>query len=864
MVSAMSNVIRNSQIVALLLLMTAPVLRANSPEFRKISAFIQRYCTDCHNADKHGEKLDLVSLNWNLDIPIVLQQWEKVFTKVDSLQMPPTKGDMPEADRHAFTRTLGNALSELDRQRIAFYGRGTIRRLTRGEFQQNLRDLLELPDLDIKDYLPEDRESHHTNRITEKLDISRVQLTAYLEATDAALRKAVASGATPRPSTKRRFEGINMYTGTTTFGGPEAMFYAKDNKRLPLSNPDLQEIRKKDPLDTSIELAIFRSATWPYYGYPNGFRANEDGFYRVRFSARAVLQKTDFILRPASQPIPMTFRARKVSGPDVTGDVRATGGIMDIPPTPTVFNTIIKLKKSETFEYSLLGLPQPRAINPPNAPLYYDFPPMPKDGHPGVAYQWLEIEGPIDPSNWPPASHRVLFDVLPITASTDSLPIELVSENAEADARRLLQRFIEQAQRQPLTRTEQKPFLDLTLNELKTGRSLTEALLTGYSAFLSSAHFIYTIDPTSLTRSSQAHHQLALAEQLSHFLSNSRPSASLQTLAVGKDLLQEEHLRNQTDQLIESDSFNQFVKPFTSHWLDLKAVWRDEPDIRLYPEYRLNDYLIDSMQREAYETFKYMVRENLPITTLVDADFVLVNDILSRHYNLPEQSGSQLRRISVPDDSPYGGLLTTGAVMKVTADGTASSPIVRGAWVMDRLLGNPPPPPPANIPAADPDIRGATTLKEQLAAHASDQTCAACHATFDPIGFALENFDIYGRWREQYRSLDSGKEVTGIDRAGHEYRFFEGWSIDSSATLANGVQLNDIHDLKQHLKQQSRRLARSLTVQLVVYATGTPIRFSEHEEIETILDQCEPSGFLTRDIFHAVIQSRLFTGVKLE
>jgi hypothetical protein len=202
--------------------------------------------------------------------------------------------------------------------------------------------------------------------------------------------------------------------------------------------------------------------------------------------------------------------------------------------------------------------------------------------------------------------------------------------------------------------------------------------------------------------------------------------------------------------------------------------------------------------------------------------------------------------------------------MKVTADGTASSPIVRGAWVMDRLLGDPPPPPPANIPAADPDIRGATTLKEQLAAHASDQTCAACHATFDPIGFALENFDIYGRWREQYRSLDSGKEVTGIDRAGHEYRFFEGWSIDSSATLANGVQLNDIHDLKQHLKQQSRRLARSLTVQLVVYATGTPIRFSEHEEIETILDQCEPSGFLTRDIFHAVIQSRLFTGVKLE
>ena len=200
--------------------------------------------------------------------------------------------------------------------------------------------------------------------------------------------------------------------------------------------------------------------------------------------------------------------------------------------------------------------------------------------------------------------------------------------------------------------------------------------------------------------------------------------------------------------------------------------------------------------------------------------------------------------------------------MKVTANGTASSPIVRGAWVMDRLLGSPPPPPPANIPAAEPDIRGATTLKEQLQKHASNTTCAACHATFDPIGFSLENFDIYGKWRVRYRSLDSGEEVTGIDLAGHDFRYFEGLVVDSTATLPSGDSLSGVQDLKRHLSQQPRKLARSLATQLILYATGTPIRFSERENMEDILDQCANRGYLTRDIFHAVIQSQIFTGVK--
>ncbi len=837
------------------------VQAADSPEYRSILQMAKKYCFECHNSDSDQTPLNLETLVWNFDDPIAFSHWERVFDKVASLQMPPAGYELPDNYRRDFLNLLGNTLTQRDREQVERDGRGTIRRLTRSEFQQNLRDLLQIPHLEVKDFLPEDRESHNTNRISATLDISRIQLAAYLEASDAALRYAIASGPTPRKSTTRRLEAPYMFASAGTFGGTEAMFFARNNQRVALNSTQLSELRDNPPVPTDFELAIFRSATWPYHGYPHQLVVSQEGFYRVRFSARAVLQTAGFKLAPATRPIAMTFRARKPSGPDVSGDVRATGGIMDVLPQQTEFETTIYLKPGETFEYSLLGLPQPRAINPPNAPLYYDFPPMPDGGHPGIAYQWLDFEGPLDSKQWPPASHNVLFGELPIKPATGGrLPIELVSDSPREDARRLMTDFIRSAQRLPLKDDEIRPFIALTLGQLDSGTPLAEALLTGYNAFLCSGHFLYTVDPTSVKPKSSVEYQHALAQQLSHFLTNSAPNSQLNSLANKRALLKQDHLHQQTESLIASAAFEQFLRPFTHHWLDLKEVWRDESDDRLYPEYRLNDYLIESLQREGYETFKLMVRDNLPITTLVQADFVLVNDVLAQHYGLPEQHGSALRKLRLPPESPYGGLLTTGALMKVTSNGTATSPIVRGAWVMEHLLGTPPPPPPADIPAAEPDIRGTTTLKEQLARHAADQSCAKCHAMFDPIGFSLENFDILGKWRTQYRSLDSGEEITGIDRAGHAFKYYEGLVIDSSATLASGTVLNGIQDLKQHLAAQPRKLARSLATQLVVYATGTPIRFSDRIEMENILDQCEPQGYLTRDIFHAVVQSRLFTG----
>ena len=242
-----------------------------------------------------------------------------------------------------------------------------------------------------------------------------------------------------------------------------------------------------------------------------------------------------------------------------------------------------------------------------------------------------------------------------------------------------------------------------------------------------------------------------IANRLSHFLTNSRPDAELIRLAQDQKLRDPATLRAQTQRLIAGDGFDRFVSHFTNSWLNLRELRRDDPNVRLYPEYRLDDYLVESMGRETRAFFATMIRENLPAHSLIDADFVFVNDRLARHYGLHEVKGSNLQRVDLPKSSPYGGLLTQASVLKLSADGTSTSPVLRGVWIMDRLIGQPPPPPPPGIPAVEPDIRGAQTIRELIAKHTASKTCAGCHAKFDPVGLALENFDVFGAWRAHYR-----------------------------------------------------------------------------------------------------------------
>lgn len=811
----------------------------------RLAALIEQSCVECHDKDTAKGSLDLTALSFDLNDRSVSERWVRIHDRVESGEMPPKATDLPKEQREELVKCLDKDLYDTDHREVLAQGRGFLRRLNRDEYEQNLRDVLQLPDLDIRDILPEDRQGHRFNKTSEMLDMSRVQLSAYLDAAEAALRAAMVTEPAPPPVLKRRIVGTDLFPGTGTFGNRESMFFARNNKYIQWDRKDEKEVIKAGATDETIEMALFRAASWPYIGTPKGFVAPRSGRYKVRFSARAVLQQPGFVYIPAKQPVPMTFRTRKPAGADIINEVRAEGGVMDIQPEKKVFETTLNMRAGEAFEYSLLGLPMPLAMNPNGSGPTYRYPPFPEGGQPGVAVQWIEVEGPLPPDQWPPASHRVLFD---------DVGVEVKSAHQQDDASRLLRRFIKLATRQPVSEESVQMFLSLIQRRLDKGSSFREAMLAGYKAFLASSDFIYLREPESKDD------HFAIASRLSHFLTNSRPDAALLDLAEQKRLSDPQILRQETLRIIAGDGFDRFVKNFTDYWLNLRQIRRDDPDIRLFPEYRFDEYLVDSMERETRTFFTAMIRENMPSSVLVNADFVYANDRLAKHYELPPLSGSALRKVSLPKGSRWGGLLTQAAILKVSANGTGTSPVVRGAWVMERLIGKPPPPAPPSVPAVEPDIRGAKTIRDLLALHTTSKSCAGCHAKFDPVGLALENFDVLGGWRTRYRGSEEGERVTGIDRAGHDFSYTLAAPVDAGGKLLDGRSFKDVNDLKAILAADSRQLARNLLHQFTVYSTGTPVRYSDRPEIESMLDSCAKDGFRVRDLLLALVQSRIFLG----
>ena len=811
----------------------------------RIQTFTETHCVECHDNDLAKGDFDITALKFQLDDAGTRSRWMRVFDRIRLGEMPPPeKSKLAQEERSALTALLAESITAADSADIARNGRGPLRRLTRVEFENNLRVLLELPHLDIRDKVPEDRDAHGFTKVAALLDMSRVQLEGCLDAAETALRIAMAGEKPPAPPVTQRFTGTDLFPELTTFGEREAMFFARDNRMVPITNAQFKDMTPEQRRDPTLEMALFRSATWPYFGYPRGFRAKEGGAYRVRFKGRAVRQVRDFRLVPAHDPVPMSFRARQPSGADVSGDVRETGGWMDLQPEACEFETTVHLKAGETFEYSPLGLPVPFIRT--DGGFFYDYPPMPPQGHRGVAIQWLEVTGPLRDAEWPPASHRVLFD--------DVEP----SKGTVADAERLFRRFASMAALRPMSEEAHQPFLKVIQARMAAGTGFTDALLAGCQALLCSSHCLYLTEP----KEGAADEAFAMANRLSHFLWNSRPDAELTQIADSGRLRDPGILKAQTDRLIADPRFEQFVRTFAEEWLDLRKLRRDIPDERLYPEYRKDDYLVDSMERETQAFLRAMVRENLPASTVISADFTFVNDRLASHYDLPRVSGSAMRRVTLPAGSPFGGLITQAALMKHTANGTTTSPVLRGVWIMEKLLGQPPPPPPKSVPAVEPDIRGAVTIRALLAKHTASKTCASCHAKFDPVGFALENFDVMGAWRDRYRGMERGEKITGIDPAGHPYTYFVGPAVDAAGKLPTGETFRDIQELKRLLTAHPRQLAKNLLEHLTLHATGTPVRFSERAEIEAMLDACAEGGFRVRDLIHSLVQSRLFLGSK--
>jgi hypothetical protein len=252
-----------------------------------------------------------------------------------------------------------------------------------------------------------------------------------------------------------------------------------------------------------------------------------------------------------------------------------------------------------------------------------------------------------------------------------------------------------------------------------------------------------------------------------------------------------------------------------------------------------------------------VLKDDLSLTNFVTADFTMLNARLAKHYGIPGLDGFAFRKVTLPPGSHRGGVLTMASVLKVTANGTTTSPVTRGVWVMERILGTPPPKPPADVPSIEPDIRGATTIREQLAKHRQIASCASCHNKIDPPGFALESFDVIGGWREQYRTTGNGdrKDVI-VDGRRMPYRM--GAKVDPSDVMPDGSKFKNIDEFKQLLLKDKDQLARALAEKLLTYATGAAPEATDKAEIEAIVKKARKKNYGFRTLVHEIVQSRLF------
>ena len=897
---------RRPGLAALILCAAARSDLSAAPAF-DAAAFTDKYCASCHDDVEKKGGLDLTSLAFKAGDRVNISQWVKVHDRLQAGEMPPAeKQKRPEpAELNAFVQSLAATLTSAEKDAVAREGRATQRRLNGYEYENALRDLLAAPWLQVKAQFPDDGEASRFNKIGDALDVSHVHLTRYMGAADYAMREAMSVQFDRPPTTTKRYYARDQRTLTSKFTGnifnssPDRMTYPVVG--LATAQPDVRWLRAplSDPATREEEAVAWVSSNY-VTGFTyrwDGFRAPSAGRYRVRFSGYTLWVPPGGISmrfkgesdkvgtpsapnkrvgdydrpQPGRQDEPITVYTRN-------GLLNRRVGAFDLTPEPAVHDLgEVWLNANETLVPDASRLYRSR----PNPNGGFVNPLMTPEGAPSVAFRWMEVEGPLYDEH-STAGYRLLFGDLPLAQVKNGAPgvalsvvdrkenyeegrnagrrvpalhevtVDVIPKTPSQDAARLMRAFVQRAYRRPITASDVQPFLALVDERRAAGLSFAEAMLAGYTAVLASPGFVFLDEkPGRLD-------DHALATRLALFLWNSPPDEALRTRAANGKLREPAVLRAETERLLADPKAHRFQEAFLDYWIDLRKMEDSTPSTTLYNDYYLDDALAEAALLETRLFFDEMLRRDLPARTVVDSDFTYLNERLAVHYGLPGVKGVAMRRVTLPAESPRGGLMTQASVLKITANGTTTSPVLRGKWIVERILGLDIPPPPP-VAAVEPDIRGAVTIREQLAQHREDTSCAACHRKMDPPGFALESFDVLGAWRDRYRGADEAKPaLKGLGKNGHPFAFHFGLTVDATGELPDGRPFQDIRDFKRLLREEDALLARNLARQLLIFATGAPARFGDRAEIEAILQRAKAQRYGLRSLVHEVVQSPLF------
>lgn len=756
------------------------------------ATLFQQYCYECHDAATQKGELTLENLDPK-NLRAHSGTWEKVVRKLAHRQMPPL-GE-PRPSDAAYNQLVTQISSQLDRSAAAAPNPGrtdTFRRLTRTEYQNAVRDLLGV-EIDASSLLPHDEPSHGFDNVTVG-NLSPTLLDRYVSAAQKIARLAVG---TPRKTP----------TGETF--------------RVP---PDVTQEEHVEGLPIGTRGGAVFSYTFP-----------QDGTYEVQVRlARDRNEQVEGLKKPHAVEV-LVDRERV--------------GLFTVQP-PGADKNAETVDAHLKFRLPVKAGPHDVGVTFPKNPfelLETERQPfiarfnMHRHPRTAPALFQVSITGPFEstgPGDTP--SRRLIFATTDTPAGA-APSAALAGNNSETErARQILAPILRRAYRRPITDEDLRKPLQFFEAGNAEGAGFEAGIENALSAILVSPRFLIRIeeDPANLAPGTPYRiSDLELASRLSFFLWSSIPDDTLLDAAARGDLRQPKLLEQQVRRMLADERARSLVTNFASQWLQLPRLEAITPDLRLFPNY--DDNLRQAFRQETELFFESILREDRSITDLLRADYTFVNERLAKHYGIPHVYGSRFRRISFADDPARqrGGLLRHGSVLTVTSYATRTSPVIRGHWILANLVGEPPPPPPPNIPALDDNtVSASLPMRERLAAHRANPTCASCHNVMDPVGFALENFDAIGR----FRTMEDRKP------------------IDASGGLPDGSKLTGVSALEEGLLQRPELFAGTLSEKLLTFSLGRGLESYDAPAIREIVRRAQADQFRFSALILGVVNSTPF------
>jgi len=732
---------------------------ATSPSPSPQRALVDRYCVRCHNprTNAGGLSLDGIDIDRVGNHPEI---WERAVRKLRARAMPPVGS--PRPDERTYDELLSYLTISLDRTARANPNPGRpdpFRRLNRTEYRNAVRDLLDL-EVDVTDLLPRDDASHGFDNVT-VAGLSPTLMERYLAAAQKISRLAVGSPVQPA-------------------------------SRVVVLPPDLTQEGHFDSLPFGTRGGVAVDHTFPL-----------DGEYGIRVQlSRDRNENVEGLTEPHEIEIALDGHRLRVF------TVTPNRSRMGTYYADEAVDKGLEIRVPVTAGPHVVGatfLEKNRALVETERQPYQAFFNM--DRHPRVqpAVRSVSITGPFDPkgANDTP-SRRRLFACRPATPAS------------EADcARKIITTLARRAYRRPVTSRDVEAPLAFYRDARQEGGFET-GIEMALRALLSSTEFLFRIErdpegtpPGTAYRLSD----VALASRLSFFLWSSIPDEALLTLAERGELGRPAVVEREVRRMLADPRASALTTNFAAQWLHLRNLAAVQPDARLFPDFDEN--LRQSFRRETELLFDSIVREDRSVTDLLGADYTFLNERLAKHYGVPNVYGDHFRRVALGPDSERVGLLGHGSVLTATSYATRTSPVLRGKWILENILGTPPPPPPGNVPPLADTRPGSRNLsmRERMVAHRANPVCASCHQLMDPAGLAMEKFDAIGRLR--------------TDTAGAP--------IDVSGSLPGGVTFEGVAGLRQALLARPELFVATLTEKLLTYALGRGVEHYDGPAVREIL-----------------------------